>query len=140
MIGIYISSSIQSIFQSSGQMRQLTRDGKPKEHVILSPNGTQIVYNNPFDPYKSPPEPVLLNVIDIRTGKIVSRAQVKWAARFVSSIEWIIDRFVIMRGEAGFVAIVNVTSGKQTHNLFGTDFSVSPDGKKIIYHSDFNPR
>jgi len=126
--------------EPSGQLRQLTKDGKPKEHVVVSPSGERLIYHATFDPYKLPPEPVTFSILDIKTGKKIKEVLVKWAARFVSSVEWINKQFVMVRGESGFLAILNLETGRQTHNLFGSDFSLSPDGTKIVYRHDFNPR
>lgn len=124
----------------SGQLRQLTRDGKPKEHVLLSPSGDRVIYHAPFDPYKSPPEPPIFTVLDVKTGNTIQQIPVRWVARYVASVEWINDRFVMVRGEGHFLVLLDLKAGKQTHNLFGSDFSLSPDGAKIIFRHDFNPR
>jgi len=78
-------------------------------------------------------------VVDKKTGMKSLQIPVQWPARYVSSVQWLDDRFVVVRGEGAFLAILDVGSGKQTHNLVGSEFQVSPDETMIIYRSDFNP-
>lgn len=128
------------VVDASGQMRQLTHDGKPKEHATLSPAKDRVIYHGHFDPYKSPPEPVILTVLDLETGNLVQQVSVNWSARFVTDVKWVKDYLVLVQGEGSFLAVVNLRLGKQTHQLVGSDFSLSPDGAIIIFHHDFNPR
>jgi len=135
--------------ESSGQLRQLTHDGKPKENAVLSPSGDRVIYHSPFNPYTLPPEPPIFTVLDVETGDMIRQIPVRWVARFVSSVEWINDQFVMVRGEGCFLVILNLKTGKQTHNLVGWvrgrgcsdfSFSLSPDKRKIVFHHDFTPR
>jgi hypothetical protein len=126
--------------EASGQLRQLTHDGKPKEHVMVSPSGNRIVYHAPFDPYKSPPERPIFTVLDRKTGNVGQQIPIYWPARVVESVEWISDGIIMVRGEGRFLAVLNLKVGKQTHNLIGSDFTLSPDATMIVFRHDFNPR
>lgn len=138
-IQIKLLSNEIYVTDASGQLRQLTRDGKPKEHVEMSPGRDRVVYHTPFDPYKSESEPLILNVLDVETGSNIQRIPVRWSARFVTELKWIQEHLVIARGEGAFLAVINLNAWKQTHQLVGSDFSLSPDGAIIIYRHDFNP-
>jgi hypothetical protein len=47
--------------ESSGQLRQLTHDGKPKENAVLSPSGDRVIYHSPFNPYTFMPSNGLMS-------------------------------------------------------------------------------
>ena len=111
-----------------------------RQHLTVSPDRKRAIYHLPFDPYQISPEPVMFVATDNETGQLVRKIPVRWPARYVASVEWVSDRAVLARGEARYLAVVDVESGKQTHNLIGSNFAPSPDGTQIVYSHDFNPR
>jgi len=92
----------------------------------------------PCDPYKAQPDPPLFTVINTAEKTDVPVA-VEWPARYVSSVDWIDDRFVLAKGEGTFLAIIDVASGRQTHSLVGYNFTVSPNNAALVFRYDFNP-
>ena len=141
--GFHVAVRNNEIYVSdrTGQERQLTNDGMPKENVSMSLNGDMVIYNTPYDPYKPPRErePVMFSVVDTQTGKIIKQIPVIWAARLVSSVRWISNEYVMILGEGAYLAGINIKLGKQTLNLIGHDFSPSPDASMMVYRYDFNP-
>lgn len=122
------------------QPRQHTENSTQEENLAVSPNQAFAISSEPYDPYMLSPEPQVFAVLDAKTGNHLRRIPVFWAARYVASVEWINDRFVAVRGEAGFLTVLDIEAGKQTHNLRGNDFNISPDGTQIVFSHDFNPR
>lgn len=113
--------------------------GEYKEGVLLSPDGRKIIYHDKFDPYKPPPLPqpaTTFTVIDVETGKVVHKIPLYWGSsrrgRFLYAVEWITERFILVLGE-GSLALLDVEEGTQTHNLWGSLFSVAPDRRKIMF-------
>lgn len=117
----------------------LTSEGGPKQDSMVSPSGNHVAYHDPFDPYKKFPEPLIFRIADTKEPNNVLKIPVAWPARYVSSVQWIDDGFVLVRGEEAFLAILNARLGKQTHSLVGYSFAVSPDKTKIVYRYDLNP-
>lgn len=122
------------------QPRQPTADSKRKQDMVTSPSKSLVAYHGPFDPYKSLQEPLVFTVADARTKVPLRSIPVQWSARYISSVNWVDDRYVVVRGEAGFLAVLDVEANKQTHNLIGSNFSFSPDQMQVAYSYDFNPR
>lgn len=114
-------------------------DGEYKEGLLLSPGGRKITYHDKFDPYKPPPLPqpvTTFTVIDVDAGKVLYKIPLYWGSgrrgRFLYAVEWINERFVLVLGE-GSLALLDTEEGKQTHNLWGSRFSVAPDRRKIVF-------
>ena len=118
--------------EPSGALRQLTHDGAPKEHVIVSPAGQKVVYNRPWTAYGMEAKPPVFVVLDLESGRELREIQpTVWLSRFISEVVWIDERFLMVVGE--FVAVFDVEGGKQTHFLHGGRFTLSPDRKKIVF-------
>jgi len=118
--------------EPSGALRQLTHDGSPKEHVIVSPAGQKVVYNRPWTAYGMEAKPPVFVVLDLESGRELREIQpTVWLSRFISEVVWIDERFLMVVGE--FVAVFDVEGGKQTHFLHGGRFTLSPDRKKIVF-------
>jgi hypothetical protein len=125
--------------KATEQARHLT--GRSQEqHKSISPNRKRAIYHLPFDPYQATREPVIFVVSDNERGELRRKIPVHWSARYVSSVTWVNERTVIAQGEARYLAVIDVDNGEQTHNLVGSNFTLSPDGTLIIYSHDFNPR
>jgi hypothetical protein len=97
-----------------------------------------IVYYGPYDPYKAKPDGPSFTVVDI-AEKTTVQVGVEWPARFVESVGWIDDHFLLAKGEGVFLAIIDVASGRQTHSLIGKNFSAAPNSAALVYRFDFNP-
>ncbi len=108
------------------------------QHLTASPTGQHFVYHSYFDPYKSSPESPMFTIVERKTGK-KTQIPIHWSARYVASVNWLDDRFVLVHGEGAFFAILDVIRGQQTHDLVGAGFSISPDEAKLVYHYNFNP-
>ncbi|MEM4413176.1 MAG: hypothetical protein ABIN58_11450 [candidate division WOR-3 bacterium] len=116
---------------ASGTVRQLTHDGEPKENITVSPALHKITYNRPWTAYGTEPRPPVFVVLDLQTGEVLKEVQVSWASRFISKVEWINERFLMVVGE--FLVILDTEEGKQTHLLHGGRFALSPDHRKIVF-------
>ena len=119
--------------------RRPQADDIQRQHLTVSPDRTRAIYHLPFDPYGVSPEPLIFVASDNGTGQTIRKIPVRWPARYVASVEWINDRTVLARGEARYLAVIDVEAGKQTHNLIGANFVPSPDGTQIVFSHDFNP-
>jgi hypothetical protein len=96
------------------------------------------VYYGPYDPYKAKPDGPLFTFVDTAEKTDVQVA-VEWPARYVSSVDWIDDHFLLAKGEGAFLAIIDVASGRQTHSLVGYNFIVAPNHAALVFRYDFNP-
>jgi hypothetical protein len=96
------------------------------------------VYYGPYDPYKAKPDGPLFTVVDTAEKTDVQVA-VEWPARYVSSVDWIDDHFLLAKGEGAFLAVIDVASGRQTHSLVGYNFTVAPNNAALVFRYDFNP-
>lgn len=114
-------------------------DDVQKQHLTVSPDRKLAIYHLPFDPYRVSPQPVIFVAADNETGKTIEKIPVRWPARYIASVEWVSDHAVLARGEARYLAVLDVEAGQQTHNLIGSNFVPSPDGTQIVYSHDFNP-
>lgn len=114
--------------------------GTDKQHLTISPDQKYAVYHLPFDPYGRSTEPLIFVATDNRTGETLRKIPIEWRARTVSAVDWINDHQISVLGEAGYLAILDIEAGEQTHNLRGRDFAISPDGGRVIYSHDFNPK
>ena len=117
---------------------QAARSDSLHQQAIKSPSGRHLVYYGPYDPYKAKPDVPLFTVVDTAEKTDVHVA-VEWPARYVSSVDWIDDHFVLARGEGAFLAIIDVASGRQTHSLVGYNFTVAPNNAALVFRYDFNP-
>ncbi len=120
--------------------RRPQADDSQRQHLSVSPDRKHAIYHLPFDPYRAAPEPVVFVATDAETGQTIRKIPVRWPARYVASVDWVNNRFVLVRGEGRYLAVLDVEAGRQTHNLIGSNFAPSPDGARIIYSHDFNPR
>lgn len=120
--------------------RRPQADDSQRQHLSVSPDRKRAIYNLPFDPYRVTPEPVVFVTTDTETGQTIRKIPVRWPARYVASVEWVNNSAVLARGEARYLAVLDVEAGRQTHNLIGSNFAPSPDGTRIVYSHDFNPR
>jgi hypothetical protein len=120
------------------RLAQEVRSDSLEQRAIRSPSGRHVVYYGPYDPYKAKPDCPLFTVVDTAEKTDVQVA-VEWPARYVSSVYWIDDHFVLAKGEGVFLAIIDVASGRQTHSLIGKNFSVAPNSAALVYRFDFNP-
>jgi hypothetical protein len=126
--------------EGPGIWKRLVLEVEPyKEGVLLSPEGRKIIYHDKFDPYKLPPLPqpvTTFTVIDVDAGKLLYKIPLYWGngrtGRFLYAVEWLNERFVAVPGE-GSLALLDTEEGKQTHNLWGSRFSLAPDRKKIVF-------
>lgn len=109
-----------------------------QHHAIKSPSGRHLVYYGPYDPYGNKPGAPIFTVVDI-AKKTNIQVPIEWPARYVSSVDWIDDRFILARGERAFLAVIDVTTGKQTHSLVGYNFTVAPNNAALVFRYDFNP-
>jgi hypothetical protein len=105
---------------------------------LKSPTGRHFAFHGPYDPYKVKPDPLLFTIVDTKDKSDI-HVPIEWPARYVSSVDWVDDRFVLAHGEGAFLAIIDVASGRQTHSLVGYNFSVAPNNKALAYRYDFNP-
>ncbi|MFN2455321.1 MAG: hypothetical protein ABR577_13990 [Pyrinomonadaceae bacterium] len=129
-----------SAVKSQKRPRKPAADSKQKQDLVVSQNKSFVVYHDAFDPYKPSREPLVFTVADARTGVPFRSIPVQWSARYISSVKWVNDRYVLVRGEAGFLAVLDVEENRQTHNLSGSNFDLSPDQMQVVYSYDFNPR
>ncbi len=120
------------------QARQLSAD-TGKQHLTTSPKQQYTIYHLPFNPYGESPKPLTFIAVDNRTGERVRNIPIKWRARTVSAVNWVDERQVAVLGEAGYLAVFDVETGEQTHNLKGRNFTISPNGSQVVYSHDFNP-
>ncbi|HXF04464.1 MAG TPA: hypothetical protein VNM72_03505 [Blastocatellia bacterium] len=126
--------------EESGVLRQLTRDGSVKEHVTVSPMMRKVVYSRPWTAYGMEATLPTFVVVDLETGEKVREIRpTLWLSRVISSVKWIDERFLMVRGE--FVVIFDVESGKQTHHLYADAyFALSPDGRMMVFVRGRLPR
>jgi hypothetical protein len=110
-----------------------------KQDLTTSPSGNLMAYYRPFDPYDPKARPFTVTIADPKQHKTISNIPVRWPARYVSSLDWLDDRYLMVRGEAAFLAIIDTTIQKPTHTLIAYDVSVSPDRTMMAYRYDFNP-
>ena len=88
-------------------------DGGTKEqHRTVSPDGRRVIHHLPYDPYQASPAPVIFVASDNKTGKVLRKIQVSWPARYVSSVDWVNDRTVVVLGEARYLAVIDVEAGR----------------------------
>lgn len=118
---------------ASGTLRQLTRDGVPKENVTVSPALRKIAYNYTWTAYGFEAKPPVFIVLDLKTGEVIGKIEVSWVARYISKVEWVDERFLMVVGEHIFIVLLDVEEGKQTHFLYGGRFTLSPDRRKIVF-------
>jgi len=129
------------IEEKTGQLRQLTHDGSYKENVQLSPDGSKVAYHGSYDPYDaSSSRRLVLTVVDTSSAKVLAEIPVRWQARYVSRVVWIGPQKVLIEGEGGFIAILDVAQGMQASMIYGSDFRVSPDQTKIAFRKGRIPR
>jgi len=120
--------------EASGAVRQLTRDGVPKENVTVSPAMRKVVYNRPWTAYGEEAKPPVFVVLDLETGEVLREIQVPiWLSRYISTVKWIDERFLMVEGEHINLIVLDVEEGKQTHFLYGGRFTLSPDRRKIVF-------
>ena len=121
-----------------GKSSQEVKSDSLEQRAIRSLSGRHVVHYGPYDPYKAKPDGPLFTVVDTAEKTDVQVA-VEWPARYVSSVDWIDDDFVLAKGEGAFLAIIDVASGRQTHSLLGHNFTVAPNSAALVFRSDFNP-
>lgn len=132
------SSEVTGSNGGTARSSQEVRSDSLRQRAIRSPSGRHVVYYGPYDPYKAKPDGPLFTVVDTAEKTDVQVA-VEWPARYVKSVDWIDDHFVLAKGEGAFLAIIDVASGRQTHSLIGKNFSVAPNSAALVYRFDFNP-
>lgn len=125
-------------YDGPAKSSQEVRSDSLRQRAIRSPSGRHLVYYGPYDPYRAKPDSPLFTVVDLAEKTDVPVA-VEWPARYVSSVDWIDDHFVLAKGEGAFLAIIDVASGRQTHSLVGYDFTVAPNNAALVFRYDFNP-
>ena len=132
------TSDVAGSHSAHVESSQIDSNESPQHQVIKSPTGRHLAFYGPYDSYRTKPDPLLFTIVDT-VAKSDVHVPIEWPARYVSSVDWIDDSFLLVRGEGAFLAIIDVSSGRQTHSLIGHDFSVAPNNAALIYRYDFNP-
>jgi hypothetical protein len=139
-------SDLYAVYTDSTDARQLTTDGRPKTHIVRSPDGSRVAFL--ADPGKNALGTlVVLSADGAPVSESVFRPFPRTAGSMaaVEELEWLTpDRLVLTGGfdaDASEHVIVDAATGKElaAHLVGGLAWNTSPGGAHIAYEY-FNPR
>lgn len=130
---------IKSTSTDSG-LKRITFDGQPKEihTATTSPDQNKIIFSSLYNGYGDGTKPAsTLTVIDIQTGQILHTIKffpelISNTDRFISRIEWIDNRYVVIYGDSR-LAIIDTDKEKLLADLMASDYLVSPDKTQVAF-------
>lgn len=105
-----------------------------------SPDGTLVVYHLDYDYYapESSKPPMVFRVAKASSGEVVHQIEVPSLGKVPPTIEWIDERFVLVRSM--LASILDVDAGTATETAYGFRFEIAPDRRSIAYLHGYVPR
>jgi len=98
-----------------------------------SPDGSRVLVHPPYDPYGHEPEPATFEFRDARTGDSLTVVESTDVGRFVSSIDWLDQRWVLVRGEGILYVILDSKQGKVESHFLGERLEASADRHGLAF-------
>lgn len=124
---------IDVYIEGPGVWRDLVQDPELKEDVLLSPDGTKVIFHDGFKQNRSPS--LTLTVLDAQTGRVIRRIPMDIASKYLIFVDWLDTRHTVVQSSSKYT-IVNIESGRIIHDLscaLPGLASLSPDRRIIVF-------
>ncbi len=108
-------------------------------HLTRSPDGSHEIFHNDYDPYAR--EPAVFSIGDAESGDLLRQIHVPTEAigRFVRSIEWLDDRYVLALGEGIYVVILDTVEGRVELSFLGSGETLTEDRDLLAFRLPLPP-
>jgi hypothetical protein len=139
---IFVRGNEVFLKKVSGEVIQLTNDGKKKYDVLPSPSGRWVVYRG--EPVRDRAMLQLdITIIDVQDPASKKTIHHDTSLRSLTRIEWLNEHDLALIGETNakndYYAIFDAKVKGVVTELVGTDFQLSPNRSGLVYLS-FIPR
>jgi hypothetical protein len=130
---------------TSGQLVQLTSDGKPKHHVRFNPASNRVVFYTDPVPFNGAPK-LTFTVIDIRDGTNPKIVEIDGSSfleqlyqqnvQSIESVEWLSGELFGVLGvepyKNSYYGIFDVDRRSMVRTVVGTHLRLAPDRGKMV--------